>query len=89
MERSAYQATYRELKARLQALEYAGVDDELEQFDVDAVLNFAHRLLSQPERCGETPRPRTRSAFNGPCSLTVYSSTRSYSFQLTQPPMTQ
>ena len=50
MERSAYQETYRELKAGLQALEYAGVDDELERFDVEAVLNFAQRLLSQPER---------------------------------------
>ena len=50
MERSAYQETYRELKAGLQALEYAGVDDELEQFDVEAVLNFAGQLLSQPER---------------------------------------
>ena len=63
MERSAYQATYRELKARLQALEYAGVDDELEQFDVDAVLNFAHRLLCMKSR---EKRGSPRDSWKGP-----------------------
>ena len=50
MDGSAYQETYRGLKTQLQALEYAGVDDGLEQLDIDAVLNFTRRLLSQPER---------------------------------------
>ena len=50
MDRSAYRETYPGLRAELQALEYAGVDDDLEQFDVDAMLNFAKRVLSQPER---------------------------------------
>ena len=50
MEHGAYRTTYRELKAGLGALEHADVDDELEQFDVEAALNFARRLLSQPDR---------------------------------------
>lgn len=50
MEADAYKVTYRELKVALQALKHGGVEVELEQLDVEAVLNFAQRLLSQPER---------------------------------------
>ena len=50
MDRDAYRETYSGLKAELQAREHAGVEDELEQLDVDAMFHFAKRLLSQPER---------------------------------------
>ena len=50
MEPDAYRETYSELKAELQAREHAGVKDELEQIDVDAMFHFAKRILSKPER---------------------------------------
>ncbi len=50
MERDAYRETYPKLKAELQGLEHHGVEDRLEELDVDAMLQFARHLLSQPGR---------------------------------------
>ena len=50
MERDAYRETYPKLKAELRALEHDGVEDRLEELDVDAMLKFARHLLSQPGR---------------------------------------
>ena len=50
MERDAYRATYPKLKAELRVLELHGVEDRLEELDVDAMLKFARHLLSQPGR---------------------------------------
>ena len=50
MEGGAYKATYRELKAALQGLKHGDVEIELEQLDVEAILSFAARILSQPEK---------------------------------------
>ena len=60
MEGSAYRATYRELKAELQTVEHADVEDGLEQLDVDAVLTFATRLLSKPERWWQEASPEDK-----------------------------
>ena len=54
MERDAYRETYLKLKAELLALEHDGVEDRVEEHDVDAMLKFARHLLSQPGRlCAE------------------------------------
>ena len=50
MDRGAYRETYLRLKSELQAVEDAGVEDRLEQLDVDVMLQFAGRLLAQPAR---------------------------------------
>ena len=50
MDRGAYRETYPRLRAELQGLHHHGVEDELEQLDVDPMLQFAGRLLSQPGR---------------------------------------
>ena len=50
MENSAYRETYQGLRAELQASEHDGIEDELEQLDVDAMLHFAGQLLAKPER---------------------------------------
>ena len=50
MDRDAYRETYAKLKAELRALELGGVEDRLEELDVDAMLKFARHLLSQPGR---------------------------------------
>ena len=50
MERDAYRETYPKLKAELHALKCHGVEDQLEELDVDAMLQFARLLLSQPGR---------------------------------------
>ena len=50
MESSAYRETYQGLRAELQASDHAGIEDELEQLDVDAMLHFAGQLLAKPER---------------------------------------
>ena len=50
MERDAYRETYPKLKAELRALGHDGVEDRLEELDLDAMLKFARHLLSQPGR---------------------------------------
>ena len=50
MDRDAYGETYPKLKTELLALELGGVEDRLEELDVDAMLKFARHLLSQPGR---------------------------------------
>ena len=50
MDRDAYRETYLKLKAELLALEHDGVEDRVEEHDVDAMLKFARHLLSQPGR---------------------------------------
>ena len=60
MDREAYRETYPRLKAQLQVLHGHGVEDEVEQFDVDAMLLFARHLLSQPGRLWADGTPETR-----------------------------
>ena len=60
MERDAYRDTYPKLKMELQALEHHGVEDRLEELDVDAMLGFTRRLLSQPGRLWADAAPETK-----------------------------
>ena len=60
MDRDAYRATYPKLKTKLQALEHHGVEDRLEELDVDAMLKFARHLLSQPGRLWAEATPETK-----------------------------
>ena len=60
MDREAYRETYPRLKAQLQVLHGHGVEDEVEQFDVDTMLLFARHLLSQPGRLWADGTPETR-----------------------------
>jgi DNA invertase Pin-like site-specific DNA recombinase len=62
MDRQAYRATYPSLRAELQALQHRGVEDELEQLDVDTMLHFARRLLSKPGRLWADATPEIKIA---------------------------
>ena len=50
MDRETYRSLRATLTAELRAVEHSGVENQLEQLDVDTVLRFARHLLSQPER---------------------------------------
>ena len=60
MGRDAYRETYPKLKAELQVLEHHGVEDRLEELDVDAMLRFARHLLSQPGRLWAEATTKTK-----------------------------
>ena len=62
MDRDAYRETYPRLRAELQVLQHHGVEDELEQLDVDATLQFVRRLLSRPGRLWADATPETKIA---------------------------
>ncbi len=60
MDRDAYRETYPKLKTELQVLEHHGVEDRLEELDVDAMLIFARHLLSQPGRLWADAAPEAK-----------------------------
>ena len=60
MDRHAYRETYPRLRAELQVLQHHGVEDKLEQLDVDAMLQFARHLLSQPGRLWADATPEIK-----------------------------
>ena len=60
MDPDAYRETYPKLKTELQVLEHHGVEDRLEELDVDAMLMFARHLLSQPGRLWADAAPKAK-----------------------------
>ena len=60
MDSDAYRETYPKLKTELQVLEHHGVEDRLEELDVDAMLMFARHLLSQPVRLWADAAPKAK-----------------------------
>ena len=60
MNGKAYGRTYPKLEAELQVLEHNDVEDRPEELDVDAMLQFARHLLSQPGRLWADAAPETK-----------------------------
>ena len=60
MDRDAYTQTYQKLKSELQVLKHRGVEDDLEQLDVDATLLFARQVLARPGRLWADATPEDK-----------------------------